>query len=229
MTISNLAPKLTVKQAQNSQNKPNPEKGPTYDLEREIGGIVCGVDEVGRGPWAGPVLTAAVILDPDNIPAGLNDSKKLSQKKREALYPLIMATSCVGFGEATVEEIDQHNILQATMIAMARAVANLKVSPDHALIDGIHIPKLICSATWVKKGDSKSLSIAAASIVAKVKRDILMKKLSKIYPEYGWDHNAGYGTSHHSQALSLVGPSRFHRKSFAPIRDLMTQGISIRD
>ena len=206
-----------------------PQNSPTYDLEEEIGGIVCGVDEVGRGPWAGPVLTAAVILDPNNIPPGLNDSKKLSKKKLQALYPLIMATSQVGFGEASVEEIDQHNILQATMIAMARAVDNLKVTPDHALIDGNRLPKLTCAATWVKKGDSKSLSIAAASIVAKVKRDLLMKNLSKIYPEYGWERNAGYGTPHHIEALSLVGPSRFHRKSFGPIRDLMTQGIPIRD
>lgn len=208
---------------------PSPEEGPTYNLELELGGLVCGVDEVGRGPWAGPVLTAAVILDPDNIPAGLNDSKKLTAKKREFLYPLIMATARVGFGEATVEEIDQYNILQATLMAMGRAVENLGIKPDHALVDGNQLPKLICPASCIKKGDGISLSIAAASIVAKVKRDFLMKKLGEIYPEYGWEHNAGYGTSHHQQALSLVGPSRFHRKSFAPIRNLISQGIAIRD
>lgn len=206
-----------------------PEYGPTYDLERQHGGIVCGVDEVGRGPWAGPVLTAAVILDPDNIPPGLNDSKKLSQKKREALSPLILETAHVGFGEASVEEIDEYNILQATMIAMSRAVENLMVKPDHALVDGTQLPKLICSASKVKKGDCISLSIAAASIVAKVKRDFLMKNLGEIYPEYGWERNAGYGTKQHIQALSLVGPSRFHRKSFAPIRNIIDQGIAIRD
>lgn len=206
-----------------------PQKSPTYDLERQIMGRVCGVDEVGRGPWAGPVLTAAVILDPDNIPDGLNDSKKLSQKKREALYPLIMETAHVGFGEASVEEIDHHNILQATLIAMSRAVDNLTLKPDHALIDGIHLPKLICPASKIKKGDSISLSIAAASIVAKVKRDFLMKELDEIYPEYGWASNAGYGTRHHIDALRLVGPSRFHRKSFAPIRALISEGNAIRD
>lgn len=208
---------------------PSPEKGPTYDLEQRIGGLVCGVDEVGRGPWAGPVLTAAVILNPDNIPDGLNDSKKLTRKKREALYPLIMEVAKVGFGEASVEEIDHHNILQATLIAMRRAVENLGIKPDHALVDGNQLPKLICPATCIKKGDNISLSIAAASIVAKVKRDFLMKNLGEIYPEYGWAHNAGYGTSHHQKALRLVGPSRFHRKSFAPIRNLISQGIAIRD
>ncbi len=202
--------------------------GPTYALEQQVGGIICGVDEVGRGPWAGPVLTAAVILNPDNIPPGLNDSKKLTAKKREALYPLIMETAYVGFGEASVEEIDQHNILQATLMAMARAVENLEIKPDHALVDGNQPPKLICPVTCVKKGDSLSLSIAAASIVAKVKRDFLMAELGEIYPEYGWAKNAGYGTAHHQKALSLVGPSRFHRKSFAPISKLITQGIPIR-
>jgi len=117
--------------------------GPTYALEQQVGGIICGVDEVGRGPWAGPVLTAAVILNPDNIPPGLNDSKKLTAKKREALYPLIMETAYVGFGEASVEEIDQHNILQATLMAMARAVENLEIRPDYALVDGNQRPKLI--------------------------------------------------------------------------------------
>lgn len=207
---------------------PTPETGPTFKLEQEYNGLVCGVDEVGRGPWAGPVLAAAVILDPANTPDGLNDSKKLTKKKREALYPLIMATAKVGFGEASVAEIDHHNILQATLMAMARAVANLGVKPDHALVDGTHFPQLTCPASCIKKGDSISLSIAAASITAKVKRDFLMKELSEIYPEYGWQDNAGYGTPRHTQALRLVGPSRFHRKSYAPIRNLISQGIIIR-
>lgn len=205
------------------------KNGPNYNLENQHAGHVCGVDEVGRGPWAGPVMAAAVILDPANIPHGLNDSKKLSQKKREALYPLIMETAQVGFGEASIEEIDQHNILQATFMAMRRAVEDLPLKPNHALVDGNKIPQLICPASAVIKGDSISLSIAAASIVAKVKRDLLMKKLGEIYPEYGWDRNAGYGTRHHIEALSLVGPSRFHRISFSPIRKLISQGITIRD
>lgn len=201
---------------------------PTYDLEREITGRVCGIDEVGRGPWAGPVMAAAVILDPDNIPDGLNDSKKLSRKRRESLYPQIIETARVGIGAASVEEIDRHNILQATFIAMRRAVANLPCPPDHALVDGNRLPELDCPASPVVKGDNISLSIAAASIIAKVERDILMQDLSKIYPEYGWESNAGYGTRHHAQALSLVGPSRFHRLSFAPISKLISQGMAIR-
>jgi len=201
---------------------------PTYDLEREITGRVCGIDEVGRGPWAGPVMAAAVILDPDNIPDGLNDSKKLSRKRRESLYPQIIETARIGIGTASVEEIDRHNILQATFIAMRRAVADLPRPPDHALVDGNRLPELDCPASPVVKGDNISLSIAAASIIAKVERDFLMEDLSKIYPEYGWESNAGYGTRHHAQALSLVGPSRFHRLSFAPISKLISQGMAIR-
>jgi len=201
---------------------------PTYDLERKIKGRVCGIDEVGRGPWAGPVMAAAVILDPDNIPYGLKDSKKLSRKRRESLYPQIIETARVGIGAASVEEIDRHNILQASFIAMRRAVANLPCPPDHALVDGNRLPELDCPASPVVKGDNISLSIAAASIIAKVERDFLMDDLSKIYPEYGWESNAGYGTRHHAQALSLVGPSRFHRLSFAPISKLISEGMAIR-
>lgn len=204
-------------------------QSPGYHLETDIGGIVCGVDEVGRGPWAGPVITAAVVLDPDNIPNGLRDSKKLSPKRREALYPLIMESAHVAFGGASVDEIDRHNILQATLMAMARAVANLPIKVDHALIDGNRLPKLDCPASAIIKGDNISFSIAAASIMAKVNRDFLMKEIARIYPEYGWQHNAGYGTAQHRKALKLVGPSRFHRKSFAPIRKLLNQGIAIRD
>lgn len=204
-------------------------KRPTYDFEKKISGIVCGVDEVGRGPWAGPVVTAAVILDPGNIPDGINDSKKLSRKKREALYPRIMETSHVAFGEASVEEIDLYNILQASLMAMGRAVEKLIPQPDHALVDGHILPELICPASAIKRGDSISLSIAAASIMAKVRRDFLMKELSGIYPEYGWERNAGYGVPQHQKALDLVGPSRFHRKSFTPIAKLISEGIVIRD
>ena len=202
---------------------------PTFDLEKEIGGVICGVDEVGRGPLAGPVIAAAVILDPNNIPHHLNDSKKLSAKKREEINDVIIATAEYGYGEASLEEIDELNILHASMLAMQRAVANLPRKVDHILVDGNRLPHFDAAATAVIKGDQKSLSIAAASIIAKVKRDLLMKKLAKIHPEYGWERNSGYGTREHMKALSLVGPSRFHRKSFAPIRDLMTQEKPISD
>lgn len=200
---------------------------PTYDMEREIGGVICGVDEVGRGPLAGPVIAAAVILDPANIPHHLNDSKKLSAKKREQLNEIIIATAEYGYGEANLEEIDELNILHASMLAMQRAVANLPRKVDHILVDGNRIPDFDAPATALIKGDQKSVSIAAASIIAKIKRDFLMKELSKIHPEYGWERNSGYGTREHMEALNLVGPSRFHRKSFAPIRDLMTQENNI--
>lgn len=202
---------------------------PTYDMEREIGGVICGVDEVGRGPLAGPVIAAAVILDPANIPHHLNDSKKLSAKKRQQLNEIIIATAEYGYGEASLEEIDELNILHASMLAMQRAVANLPRKVDHILVDGNRIPNFDAPATAVIKGDQKSVSIAAASIIAKIKRDLLMKKLSEIHPEYGWERNSGYGTREHMEALNLVGPSRFHRKSFAPIRHLTTQQNSITD
>lgn len=200
------------------------ENGPNYDLERKIALLTCGVDEVGRGPWAGPVMAAAVILDPENIPEGLNDSKKLSKKKREALYPLIMKSSIVGIGEASVEEIDEINILQASLLAMSRAVADLSHVPEHALIDGNKIPKhLPCPASFLIGGDAKSVSISAASIIAKINRDKFMTDLALKYPEYGWESNSGYGVPHHQKALALVGVTPFHRKSFKPIRHLMTQ------
>jgi ribonuclease HII len=201
--------------------------GPDFSMELKIGGLVCGVDEVGRGPLAGPVVAAAVILDPDNIPDGLNDSKKLSARKREQLYEEITASCCFSFGEASVEEIDEMNILRASLLAMQRAVAALPRKPDHALVDGNQMPDLICPASCVIKGDGRSLSIAAASIIAKVRRDFFMKNLAEIHPEYGWERNAGYGTRQHMEALELVGASPFHRKSFAPIRDLMTQESDI--
>ena len=205
---------------------------PSYDLELELGApqkIICGVDEVGRGPLAGPVIAAAVILNPDNIPHDLNDSKKLSAKKRQYLNDLLLENAECAFGEANLEEIDELNILHASMLAMQRAVANLPRKVDHILVDGNRLPDFEAPATAVIKGDQKSVSIASASIIAKIKRDFLMKKLSEIHPEYGWERNSGYGTREHMEALNLVGPSRFHRKSFAPIRDLMTQETSIND
>jgi ribonuclease HII len=193
----------------------------------EIGGdaAIAGVDEAGRGPWAGPVVAAAVILTRDNIPDGLDDSKALSRSRREALFDAIYATSIVGCGSASVEEIDEINILQASMLAMTRAVDALSLAPRHALIDGNRAPRLACPARTVIKGDGLSLSIAAASIIAKVTRDRLMADLAREHPAYGWERNAGYGTPEHRQGLQLVGICRHHRKSFAPIRELMTQNI----
>lgn len=207
-------------------------KIPTFDIERSLGApdaIICGVDEVGRGPLAGPVVTAAVILDPENIPHSLNDSKKLSAKKRAIISKEILATAECAFGEASLEEIDELNILHATMLAMQRAVANLPRKVDHILVDGNRLPQFDAPASAIIKGDQKSVSIAAASIIAKEKRDLLMKKLHEMHPEYGWNQNSGYGTKMHMEALNLVGPSRFHRKSFAPIRNLMTQQRPLND
>ncbi|MEX0300408.1 MAG: ribonuclease HII [Kordiimonas sp.] len=187
-------------------------------------GFVCGVDEVGRGPLAGPVVAAAVILNPDNIPVGLNDSKKLTEKKREHLYDLINKVALsVSVAEASVEEIDDINILQASLLAMRRAVVGLDKTAVSALVDGNKDPGLNVPTRTLIKGDGRSLSIAAASIVAKVFRDRLMKKLSEQHPEYGWDKNAGYGVPKHMAALKIVGATRHHRRSFAPIRDILSE------
>jgi ribonuclease HII len=197
------------------------------DLSFERAGLasghitVCGVDEAGRGPWAGPVCAAAVILNESNIPTGLNDSKKLTEAKREALFPLILASADVGVGLVSAAEIDVLNILQATYLAMSRAVAALKLKPTLALIDGNRAPKLSCPAQTIIGGDAKSLSIAAASIIAKVTRDRLMCEMDGIFPAYGFARHKGYGTAAHSAALKQHGPCTEHRKSFAPIRALL--------
>ena len=194
------------------------------DLAYEIASghaIICGVDEAGRGPWAGPVYAAAVILDRRNIPSGINDSKKLGEAKREALYPLILATAQIGVGFATVEEIDEMNIQQATYLAMQRAVLALKSIPTLALIDGNRAPKLSCETQTIIEGDAKCLSIAAASIIAKVTRDRLMVSLHAAHPVYGFHRHKGYGTADHAGALAQHGPCTEHRKSFAPVRALL--------
>jgi len=185
---------------------------------------VAGVDEVGRGPLAGPVTAAAVVLDPDNIPPGLNDSKKLTRRKREALCEAILGTAAVGVGHASVEEIDTHNILRASHIAMMRAVAALDLPPDHLLIDGNMIPRgCTVSAVAIVKGDSKSLSISAASIVAKVKRDCIMVGLAQQNPGYGWETNAGYPSKSHISALQSLGVTPHHRRSFKPVHNILYQ------
>ena len=186
-------------------------------------GIVAGIDEAGRGPWAGPVAAAAVILDPDNIPSGLNDSKKLSETRREALYEKICQTSIVGVALAHPCQIDSLNILGATLMAMRMALADLSKTPDAALIDGNQRPDLPCPMETIVKGDAKCLSIAAASIIAKVTRDRLMRSLDTKFPQYGWVRNKGYGTHEHAHAIAKFGITPHHRKSFAPIRRAMEE------
>ena len=177
---------------------------------------LCGVDEAGRGPLAGPVFAAAVIFDPNRIPQGLNDSKKLTEKKREALFdPICEQALAFGIAEASVEEIEEYNILQATFMAMCRAVEQLPVQPDFVLVDGNRIPSgLTVPAQYVIKGDALSASIAAASILAKVSRDRAMLKLAEEYPEYEFQKHKGYGTALHYERLSQYGVSPIHRRSF---------------
>jgi ribonuclease HII len=200
---------------------------PDLTYEKTFTGNVAGIDEAGRGPWAGPVVAAAVILPKDNIPQGLNDSKKLSKKKREALFILIQNTCQIGIGIATVEEIDEINILQASLLAMRRAVLDLRQKPNvilaACLVDGNKDPNIGLATECIVKGDGKSLSIAAASIIAKVFRDKIMTDLSQVYPHYDWQQNSGYGVAKHREALRLVGTSPHHRKSFAPIRKLLDE------
>ena len=194
---------------------------PDLSLESLETGRVAGIDEVGRGPFAGPVVAAAVILDRSNIPDGIRDSKKLSKAKREELFDAIVATASVGLGEASVEEIDRHNILAASLLAMRRAMEALPTRPDVALVDGNRDPNLGVPSRLIVKGDGRSLSIAAASIVAKVTRDRKMCALAKAYPHYGWERNAGYGTAEHRKGLREYGITPQHRRSFAPIRALI--------
>lgn len=184
--------------------------------------LKAGVDEVGRGPLAGPVVTAAVILDPDNPIEGLADSKAMSEKKRERLFDEIREKALAwAIGRCEVEEIDDLNILQATMVAMQRAVAGLKPQPEHALIDGNRCPKLSCTAEAVVKGDSKVAAISAASIIAKVTRDREMVELDKQYPGYGLAGHKGYPTKSHIDALQTLGVTPIHRRSFGPVRRVL--------
>ncbi len=198
---------------------------PTLNIERSLAGesalLVAGIDEAGRGPWAGPVVAAAVILDPHNIPEGLRDSKTISEKRRDVIAEVIRATSMVGVGIASVEEIDELNILQATFVAMARAEAALSRQPDICIVDGSQKPKLKARTHMVVKGDAKSLSIAAASIIAKTVRDKMMRDLSREFPFYAWEKNKGYGAPAHREGLERHGVTQHHRKSFAPIHNML--------
>jgi ribonuclease HII len=192
-------------------------------LLKTMAGPVCGVDEAGRGPLAGPVVAAAVILDRKRIPKGLNDSKQLTEEEREALYPRILEMAvAVGVGEASVGEIDMVNIRQATHLAMARAVRALAIKAEFALVDGNDPPALPCRCDTLVDGDARSLSIAAASIVAKVTRDRMMVALHHEHPGYNWRNNKGYGTAEHYQGLRAHGVTVHHRRSFAPIHNLLT-------
>ncbi len=196
--------------------------GPTFFLEQNVGvSPICGIDEAGRGPLAGPVVAAAVILDPANFPEGINDSKKLSEARREAIYEQLLECAEVGVGLATVDEIDEINILQASLLAMSRAYDALPGAASFALIDGIHAPGLKCPTRTVKRGDARSLSIAAASIIAKVTRDRLMHAMALDYPEYDWASNKGYGSAKHLLALREHGAAPQHRKTFAPVKAVL--------
>lgn len=201
---------------------------PSFALERKTDGPVAGIDEVGRGPLAGPVYAAAVILNPRKLPKGIDDSKAMSEAKREAAFDEIMRKALgVGIGLASVEEIDGINILQATMLAMSRAVEALTVRPVFALVDGNRVPTgLPCPAQAVIKGDAKVLSIAAASIIAKVTRDRLMNELDAFFPGYHWSKNKGYGTADHMEALTRLGATPHHRTSFAPVALVMKNAAS---
>ncbi len=186
--------------------------------------LVAGVDEVGRGPLAGPVTAAAVILDPARIPEGLQDSKKLSAKRREGLYAQIAAVAEVSIAHASVEEIDRLNILRASHLAMERAVAGLPRMPGFALIDGNMIPAgLTIPAQTIIKGDARSVSISAASIMAKICRDHIMWDLAQQWPGYGWETNAGYPSKSHKEALQNLGVTPHHRRSFRPVHNILYQ------
>lgn len=188
-----------------------------YEQSAELKGYkaICGVDEAGRGPLAGPVCAAAVILPPNTIIDGVNDSKKLTEKKREALFDVIKETAVsYSIAYASVEEIESINILNATMLAMKRAVEGLDVKADYAMIDGNKMPPLDIDGETIVKGDAKSMSIACASILAKVSRDRLLYEYAKEYPQYRFDKHKGYGTAAHREAILEYGPCPYHRKSF---------------
>ena len=199
---------------------------PDFEFERALhaqGFVrVAGVDEVGRGPLAGPVTAAAVVLDPENIPEGLNDSKKLTRKARERLYDQIIQVADVSIAHASVDEIDEMNILRASHLAMVRALDGLKTPADFALVDGNMLPKdLVLPAQTIIKGDARSQSISAASIMAKICRDCVMLSLAQQHPGYGWETNMGYGSKSHMSALQNLGPTPHHRRSFKPVYKML--------
>ena len=201
-----------------------------FDIEEKFGNIVVGIDEVGRGPLAGPVIAVAVYIKRSlwkNFLARypeinkINDSKKISKKIREKLYKILINIIQFGVGAASVKEIEEKNILQATLIAMERAYISLKINADFVLVDGINLPKIKAKVRAIKNGDNKSISIASASIIAKVIRDNLMKKLSYKYPGFFWNENSGYETKLHIDKIKLLGITPHHRKSFKPMTKMI--------
>ncbi len=202
---------------------------PDFSYERDAAKAgsarICGVDEAGRGPLAGPVVAAAVVLDAKVLQSPvwqqLDDSKRMRATSRDTLFTAIMESADVGVGISDVDEIERLNILGATMQAMSKAVAGLNPLPDLALIDGNRKPVLACEAITIVKGDAKSLSIAAASVIAKVTRDRIMAALAEQFPGYGWERNMGYGTAEHMAALTRLGVTPAHRQGFAPVRNLL--------
>jgi ribonuclease HII len=206
---------------------------PDFEMERAAmaagARLVAGVDEVGRGPLAGPVTAAAVILDPKKIPEGLNDSKQLSIKRRMALAEALATCAQVGVGHASVAEIEVHNILRASHFAMQRAIAALPQQPDLVLIDGSMVPRgLNLPAQPVVKGDMRCLSISAASIVAKIARDRIMVDLAQQHPGYGWETNMGYGSKSHISALQNLGVTPHHRRTFKPVHNMLYQEKNVK-
>ena len=207
--------------------------GPDFSFEQSLldsGSMwIAGVDEVGRGCLAGPVVAAAVVLRAEDIPAGLADSKKLSKVRREALFEIILdKAAAISLASCSPAQIDALNIRQATLLAMRRAVSALSVTVDHALIDGRDIPeRLPCPATALIKGDDRSVSISAASIIAKVMRDRIMAKLDQSFPQYGFARHVGYGTQQHLAALLQFGTTKHHRLSFAPCKAAVERGIKL--
>jgi ribonuclease HII len=198
-------------------------RGAPLTLERELWGrgleLVAGVDEAGRGPLAGPVVAAAVIFRPEQRVAGVTDSKQLTERQRGELIDAIRRRAlCIGVGAASSREVDRLNILQATHVAMRRALARLPVDPHHVLVDGLPVPRLGAEQTAVVDGDERSFTIACASIVAKTTRDRIMKRLADRYPGYGWETNVGYGTPEHVSALGRCGPTPHHRRTFVPVQ-----------
>jgi ribonuclease HII len=194
----------------------------TFELEtveRALhGGPIAGVDEAGRGPLAGPVVAAAVVLDPDCIPEGIADSKALPVEARRSIYQAIIATAHVGVGVAEVDRIDSENILNASLWAMAQAVGRLSYPPRLVLVDGNKAPQLACTTRTIVQGDARCLSIAAASIVAKVIRDAMMVEMARQYPDYGFERHKGYGTREHHEAIARHGVTPQHRRSFRPVQ-----------
>ncbi len=202
---------------------------PSFEFETQFPYPVAGLDEVGYGAWAGPVVAAAVVLSPDtplSLLQKLDDSKRLTPQRREEIFELLVGSNHahIGIGESSVEEIETTNIRLAALQAMERAFKNLSLIPQAALVDGRSKPTLPCPVSLIIKGDQRSYSIAAASIIAKVHRDRFMARLALEHPEFGWERNVGYGTAHHQDGLARVGVTQWHRKTYAPIR-LILEGV----